>query len=135
MVKIDGKINPADAFTKYVEAGILEKALKTLNLHSESGRAASAPKSVAEEIQKSAMLISRKSPPSGSAASSKNLTLTPLLFIDATLTEDFVSKASRRNVRALVKEGSQILEEPRGKWINVKANLGPMRRLTEISWK
>ena len=43
LVKVDGKVNPADIFTKYVEAPILEKALVLMNLHSEGGRAQSAP--------------------------------------------------------------------------------------------
>ena len=43
LVKVDGKVNPADMFTKYVEHPILSKALQTMNLHSEVGRAKSTP--------------------------------------------------------------------------------------------
>ena len=43
LVKIDGKLNPADLFTKYVEAPNIERAMKFLNLHAETGRAQSAP--------------------------------------------------------------------------------------------
>ena len=44
LLKVDGKVNPADIFTKYVEYPILSKALLTMGLHSELGRAQSAPK-------------------------------------------------------------------------------------------
>ena len=44
LLKVDGKVNPADIFTKYVEYPVLSKALKTMGLHSETGRAKSAPK-------------------------------------------------------------------------------------------
>ena len=43
LVKVDGKVNPADIFTKYVEAPILARALLSMGLHSEAGRALSAP--------------------------------------------------------------------------------------------
>ena len=43
LVKVDGKVNPADIFTKYVEAPILAQALKRMNLFAEEGRAKSAP--------------------------------------------------------------------------------------------
>ena len=44
LVKVDGKVNPADIFTKYVEAPLLQKALISMGLNSETGRAKSAPK-------------------------------------------------------------------------------------------
>ena len=43
LVKILGADNPADIFTKYVDRGILSKALKFMNLESREGRAKSAP--------------------------------------------------------------------------------------------
>ena len=43
LVKVDGKVNPADIFTEYVEHAILSKALLNMGLHSETGRAKSAP--------------------------------------------------------------------------------------------
>jgi hypothetical protein len=44
LLKVDGKVNPADIFTKYVDYPILSKALVTMNLYSEAGRAKAAPK-------------------------------------------------------------------------------------------
>ena len=44
LLKVDGKVNPADIFTKYVEYPILSKALQNMGLRSEEGRAQSAPK-------------------------------------------------------------------------------------------
>ena len=41
--KVLGTDNPADIFTKYVDHTILTKALKFMHLHSEDGRAATAP--------------------------------------------------------------------------------------------
>ena len=43
LVKVLGTSNPADIFTKYVEEPLLIKALAFMNLHTEAGRAASAP--------------------------------------------------------------------------------------------
>ena len=43
LVKILGTENPADVLTKYVERGIMEKALDRMNLTFMSGRPASAP--------------------------------------------------------------------------------------------
>ena len=43
LVKVDGKINPADIFTKYVDHPIITQALKIMDLFSEGGRAKSAP--------------------------------------------------------------------------------------------
>ena len=41
--KVLGTSNPADIFTKYVDAAILNKALEFMNLRRETGRAATAP--------------------------------------------------------------------------------------------
>ena len=43
LLKIPGVDNPADAFTKYVDNGILTKAMKALNMVKLSGRAKCAP--------------------------------------------------------------------------------------------
>ena len=40
--KVLGTDNPADIFTKYVDSATLQKALKFMNLHAETGRAKSA---------------------------------------------------------------------------------------------
>ena len=45
--KVVGSENPADIFTKYVDYPILQKAMRTMNLVQESGRAASAPAAAA----------------------------------------------------------------------------------------
>ena len=44
LCKVLGTENPADIFTKYVEAPLLQKALISMGLNSETGRAKSAPK-------------------------------------------------------------------------------------------
>ena len=43
LLKVAGTENPADIFTKYLDKGIMEKALAQLNCHFMSGRAKSAP--------------------------------------------------------------------------------------------
>ena len=43
LAKILGTENPADAFTKYLDRGLLEKAMARLNLRYATGRAKSAP--------------------------------------------------------------------------------------------
>ena len=45
--KVLGSENPADVFTKYVDASILQKALRFMNLRAETGRAATAPAAAA----------------------------------------------------------------------------------------
>ena len=49
LVKVEGTSNPANIFTKYVEAPIWTKALKFMGLHSETGRAASAPQAAIDK--------------------------------------------------------------------------------------
>ena len=45
--KVLGTANPADIFTKYVDAAPLHKALELMNLRQETGRAAAAPAAAA----------------------------------------------------------------------------------------
>ena len=44
LLKIPGKENPADMFTKYVDRSIIEMALSRLDLHFKDGRSVMAPK-------------------------------------------------------------------------------------------
>ena len=43
LLKVAGAENPADVFTKYLDKGIMEKALAKLDCHFMSGRAKCAP--------------------------------------------------------------------------------------------
>lgn len=52
LVKVDGKVNPADIFTKYVDHPILSRALASMNLVSETGRAKSAPQATLHSLRR-----------------------------------------------------------------------------------